>query len=163
MPLNPPPIQTWPSRKLGSVSTPPQIRQREEFYIYPMPRCGGWKVGDVLLGANIGLLLGTILHLGALATLRGSKHLQYAIAARHSGSMDGRPNAGPQTWSSNIAQAKGRSGSGLPQYICNFCLVFVSRKVDSTGLGWAGRLLLLFPPPDIYLTHTCNGAGTGET
>lgn len=53
------------------------------------------KLSDILEGVIVGSLLGIRLH-----SELGIAWWRYAMAARHSASMEGRPNAGPQTWSS---------------------------------------------------------------
>ena len=62
---------------------------------------------DIRLGDNNGLLLGTIHHhFGFSPSEDGwsvlSRDCMYATAARHSGSIDGRPKPGPQMCSSII-------------------------------------------------------------
>lgn len=56
------------------------------------------RVGSVLVGLKAGSLEAISCHWP-----RGTACCRYAIAARQCASMEGRPNAGPQTWSSSMA------------------------------------------------------------
>lgn len=60
----------------------------------------GKGAGRVLVGLNAGLQLAISCHFP-----RGTACWRYAIAAKQCASREGRPNAGPQTWSSSMAAA----------------------------------------------------------
>ena len=53
----------------------------------------GW--GSILVGLSVGLLLATSFH-----SPSGTARWRYAMAAKQCGSIEGRENPGPQTWSS---------------------------------------------------------------
>lgn len=68
-----------------------------------LPSCQGHplaRMEDSLVGLRDGSLLAIICHCP-----RGTACCRYAIAARQWASIEGRPNAGPQTWSSSMARS----------------------------------------------------------